>query len=100
MGKIIFAGVILAPLSEEFLFRGYFYGALKRYCGAPASAIFTAALFAGIHLNLASLPSLFVLALCLTIAYEATGTLLLPVAMHALFNLSQLLTLYFRSHAG
>ncbi|MDB6153000.1 MAG: amino terminal protease self-immunity, partial [Chthoniobacteraceae bacterium] len=100
IGTILFTGVIVAPLSEEFLFRGYFYGAIKRYCGAPVSAIFTSALFALVHLNLSSLPSLFVLALCLTIAYEATGSLAVPMSMHALFNLSQLVTLYFRSHAG
>jgi uncharacterized protein len=92
--KIFAAGVIVAPLSEEFLFRGYLYGVFKRYFGAPASAAFTAALFAIFHMNLASLPSLFVLAICFTIAYEATGTLLVPMSMHALFNSTQLLFLY------
>ncbi len=95
--QIGFAGVILAPLSEEFLFRGYFYGTLKRYCGGWVSALFTAALFAAMHMNLASSLSLFVLALCLTVAYEATGCLLVPMIMHGMFNGTQLLQLYWNS---
>ena len=95
--KIVLAGVVIAPLWEEFLFRGYFYGVFKRYFGSLASALLTAALFAAFHTNLASLPSLFALALCFTIAYEATGSLLVPIGMHALFNLTQLAFLYLQA---
>ncbi len=99
MAKIVLAGVVFAPIAEEFLFRGYFYGVFKRYAGGFASAVFTSALFAAIHLNLASLPSLFVLAICLTVAYESTGCLLVPVTMHSLFNLGQLVVLYWNAQA-
>ena len=34
------------------------------------------------------------LALCFVVAYEATGSLLVPMTMHALFNGAQLLFLY------
>ena len=37
---------------------------------------------------------LFLLALCFVIAYEATGSLLVPITMHALFNAGQLIALY------
>ncbi|HEX8311948.1 MAG TPA: type II CAAX endopeptidase family protein [Chthoniobacteraceae bacterium] len=97
--KILLAGVIIAPLWEEFLFRGYFYGVFKRYIGGTSSAVLTAALFAAFHANLTSLPSLFVLALCFTIAYEASGSLLVPIGMHALFNFSQLGFLYYQATA-
>ena len=100
MGRILLSGVILAPLTEEFLFRGYFYGTLKRFAGARTSALFTCALFAAIHLNLSSLAGLFVLALCLTAAYEATGCWLVPVTMHAGFNLAQLGYLYWQAAAS
>jgi membrane protease YdiL (CAAX protease family) len=43
---IFVAAVVVAPLVEEFLFRGYFYGVLKRYVGGLPSGLFTAALFA------------------------------------------------------
>jgi membrane protease YdiL (CAAX protease family) len=50
-------------------------------------------------MNVPSLPGLFVLALCLTLAYEASGSLLVPIGMHALFNLSQLVALYVQATA-
>lgn len=85
--------VIVAPLAEEIIFRGYFYGVLKRFIGLPWAMILTAALFAAVHLNAAALPALFVLALCFTLAYEVTGSLLVAIVMHALFNLTTLLVL-------
>ena len=92
--RILIAGAVVAPICEEFLFRGFFYVVFKRYIGAPLSALITSALFAAFHVNLTAFPSLVLLALCLTIAFEATGSLLVPVTMHALFNGAQLGLLY------
>ena len=97
--QILIAGAIIAPVCEEFLFRGLFYPTFKRYLGPIASALFTSALFAAFHLNLAALPGLFLLALCFVIAYEATGSLLVPMTMHALFNGGQLVFLYFAARS-
>jgi membrane protease YdiL (CAAX protease family) len=80
------SAVLLAPLQEEFIFRGYIYGVLRRYAGVPLGILVNAALFAGIHLHAPSFGGLFVLAVCLTLAYEWTGSLLVPMVMHALFN--------------
>lgn len=91
---IVFAGVIVAPLCEEVLFRGYFYPVAKRYLGAGVGAFLTAAVFAASHVNLASLPGLLALALTFIIAYERTGSLLVPISMHAVFNAANLLLLY------
>ncbi len=85
--------VVVAPLAEETIFRGYLYGVLKRYLGGIGAGVLTAGLFAAIHLDLAALPALFVLALCLTLAYEATGSLLVNIFMHSLFNLVSLLVI-------
>jgi len=85
--------VVVAPVAEETLFRGYIYGVLKRYAGPFVAAILSATIFAAMHLNLGALPALFVLALCLTVAYEATGSLLVNIVMHGLFNLSMLLAM-------
>jgi membrane protease YdiL (CAAX protease family) len=94
---VLFAGVVIAPLCEEFLFRGYFYGVGKRYAGAWLSGLVTAALFAAFHASLTSLAGLFVLALALTLAYERTGTLAVPMTMHALFNATSLGVLYLQA---
>jgi len=79
-------GVCIAPVLEETIFRGYFYGTLRRHFGPLVGIVVNASLFAAIHGNLLGLPALFVLAVCLTLAYEATGTLFVPMAMHAAFN--------------
>ncbi|MEA3187220.1 MAG: protease family protein [Chthoniobacter sp.] len=89
----LFLGVIVAPVAEEFLFRGYLYGVMKRYCGTLSAMVLSSALFAAIHLNLSSLPSLFVLALCFVIAYETTGSILVNMSMHALFNATMFLVM-------
>ncbi len=97
----MFMAVVVAPAAEETIFRGYIYGVLKRYAGAIPAALISAGLFAAMHLSLSSLPALFVLALCLTLAYEATGSLLVNIFMHALFNLwNLLLMLVIAHHSG
>ncbi len=90
----IFLATIVAPLAEEFIFRGFLYGVTKRYTGIIGGMVFTSAIFAAIHLNLPSFPALFVLAICLNIAYEYTGSLAVPMVMHALFNSTQLVLIY------
>ncbi|MGB8168766.1 MAG: type II CAAX endopeptidase family protein [Chthoniobacteraceae bacterium] len=97
IATIALAGVVLAPLCEEFLFRGYFYAVGKRYVGAWISGLATAALFAAFHASLTSLAGLFVLAIALTLAYERTGTLAVPITMHALFNATSLGVLYLQA---
>jgi len=78
--------VVLAPVAEEFIFRGMLYPFVKQL-GSPRSAFFgTSAVFALIHLDVDTLVPLFVLALALTWLYEKTDNLLAPIVAHALFN--------------
>ena len=94
VATILVAGVIVAPLCEEFLFRGFLYGVGKRFLGPAPAGFLSAILFAAFHLNLASLASLFILAVCFTLAYERTGSLLVPICMHALFNFANLFFIF------
>ena len=91
---LVFA-VLFGPAAEELIFRGYLYPVFKRYLGMGAGILINAALFAFMHVNLVSLPALFVLATCLTIAYEITGSLAVPYVMHATFNFVSLSALLF-----
>jgi hypothetical protein len=97
MATIFAAGVVIAPMCEEILFRGYFYPVGKRYLGPWISGALTAILFGAFHANLASLPGLTLLAVAFTLAYERTGSLLVPIGMHALFNATSLAILYFQA---
>lgn len=80
------AAVVVAPLSEELLFRGFLYGVCKRFTDTHFAAIINGLLFATVHLHVGSFAPLFALALVLVAVYEITGSLLVPMAMHALFN--------------
>jgi membrane protease YdiL (CAAX protease family) len=71
------------------------YGVLKRYAGGLPALIFSGVSFALIHLHVPSLLPLFLLACVLTFAYELSGSLLVPMAMHALFNSVTLVGVFF-----
>jgi len=92
---IILLAVSLAPLTEEFFFRLFLYGVLKRYLGRGVGVMINAFLFAAVHAHLPSFAPLFVLGICLTIAYEWSGSILVSMTMHALFNALTLMALAF-----
>lgn len=88
--------IVVAPLCEELLFRGYIYGTLRRFLGPGVAIGLSSLLFAAVHVNLMALPALLVLAICLALAYEMTGSIVVPIVMHLGFNAVTLAsTLYF-----
>lgn len=91
---IVFA-VAIAPVFEEFLFRFFIYGVLKRYFGRLLGVTFSALLFAAAHAHLPSFAPLFVLGSCFAIAYEWSGSILVAMTMHSLFNSLTLTALAF-----
>src|SRR5438552_16955690 len=91
---IVFA-VAIAPVVEEFLFRFFLYGVLKRYFGRFFGMTMNALLFAAAHTHLPSFVPLFILGSCFTIAYEWSGSILVSMTMHALFNSLSLTALAF-----
>ena len=91
---IVFA-VAIAPIVEEFLFRFFIYGVLKRYFGRLLGVTFSALLFAAAHAHLPSFAPLFVLGSCFAIAYEWSGSILVAMTMHSLFNSLTLTALAF-----
>lgn len=95
---LIVAAVIVAPLVEETIFRGFIYGVVKRYTDGYFAALCSALLFALVHFHVGSLFPLTVLALLLCLAYEITGTLVVPMAMHALFNTTSILAMLLGSN--
>ncbi|NLT71339.1 MAG: CPBP family intramembrane metalloprotease [Verrucomicrobiaceae bacterium] len=77
---------VAAPVVEEFLFRGYMYGTLRRLTNPVFSAVIIGGLFAVVHGNLPALLPLWVFSLLLSFAYEMTRCLWVPVGMHIFFN--------------
>jgi membrane protease YdiL (CAAX protease family) len=92
---IIVLAVAIAPIAEEFVFRFFIYGVMRRYIGRFGGLIFTSLLFAAVHAHLPSFMPLFVLAASFTIAYEWSGSILVSMTMHSLFNSLSLIYLAF-----
>jgi membrane protease YdiL (CAAX protease family) len=91
---IVFA-VAIAPIVEEFVFRFFIYGVLKRYVGCLLGVILSSLLFAAAHSHFPSFVPLFVLGSCFAIAYEWSGSILVSMTMHSLFNSLTLIALAF-----
>ncbi len=97
---IVAFAITVAPVFEEFVFRGFAYPALKQRWGTWRALALVSAAFAAIHLHVPSLGPLFALAVGLGLSYEFTGSLLAPITMHALFNATNVgMLLYVRSHS-
>jgi len=100
VGLIIIFAIAIAPVFEEFVFRGFAYPALKQRWGTWRALAAVSAAFAAIHLHVPSLGPLFALAVGLGLSYEFTGSLLAPITMHALFNATNVgMLLYVRAHS-
>ena len=86
--------VVVAPISEELLFRGFLQPALGRWTGRWLAIILSAAFFAAAHMDLYALPLLFVLGVALAYIYDRTRSLAAPVALHMAFNGVSLLSVF------
>lgn len=88
----IFA-VVLAPVAEEFIFRGMLFPFIKQNGFRKSAWIGVSLVFALIHGDAGIFLPLFLLALALTWLYETTDSLLAPIFAHALFNAANLVLL-------
>jgi membrane protease YdiL (CAAX protease family) len=88
----VIAILAVAPIAEELLFRGVILtGFLRRY-GAVRAVVYSAILFAVIHLNPCQIGAAFIGGLFLGWLYVRAGSLWPCIAMHAIYN-SQCLSL-------
>jgi membrane protease YdiL (CAAX protease family) len=82
--------VIAAPLAEELFFRGFLFEGI-RYArlGATGAVVITSLLWAVIHLQYGpyEITTVFILGLILGVARLVTGSIYIPIVMHALVNL-------------
>jgi len=78
--------VVVAPVVEEVVFRGMALPVLTRYLGFPAAVSVVSMVFALMHGHLWSLAPLFAVAVAFSLGYTLTGSLRVPIVMHAVFN--------------
>jgi uncharacterized protein len=80
---------VVAPIAEEFFFRGYFFGALRNWRGVWPAAVITGLVFGGIHVGSAPVGFLVPLAFfgfLLCLIYDRTRSLYPCIALHCINN--------------
>ena len=83
---LILMAVVFAPLLEELTFRGIALPLTAKHASPILSVIAVSVLFAFIHGHLPAFIPLFLVAVGFSSAYIYTGSILVPITMHALFN--------------
>ena len=78
--------VIVAPIAEEVLFRGYLFGKLRKYAPLWLSILVTSALFGLIHFQWNVGIDVFVLSIVLCILRVVSGSLWPSIMLHMLKN--------------
>ncbi len=87
-----FMVICVAPVAEEFFFRGFFYRALRSRYTVLVAALIDGLVFGIIHWDLSTLdgllivPPLSALGFTFCLIYERTGSLYPVIALHALNN--------------
>mgnify|MGYP001366481311 CR=1 FL=1 len=87
-----------APLAEEFLFRGYLYGTLKRTpLDRTGAAIISSGMWTALHpgYSVYGLAALFCIGIYLVLLRDRTGSLVMPIACHAIYNSIVVLVMVF-----
>ena len=90
---VAIAVTVFAPLFEEILFRGFLYRNLRDMIQPVPAMLVTGVLFGIVHLDPAFMFQLSALGAVLCFAYERSGSLLVPIAIHAVWNGAQLVSM-------
>lgn len=97
---MLFFAALFGPFTEEVLFRGFLQPALREAVGAWKAIFLSAFLFAFVHLNVYVFLQIFLLGLVLAYLFEKTGTLLSPIFIHMLHNITTLTYLFLNKREG
>lgn len=91
LALVLVVAVVVAPLTEEVVFRGVLFRAMADRINLVVGAVLSSAIFAVIHIEVVlsqplALLGLFTVGLLLAVAYHLTGNLMVPILGHAVFN--------------
>lgn len=80
--------IVVAPVIEEFFFRGFFFASLRSRMRLWPAALIAGAVFGFLHVfsGAAAVPPLAVLGVLLCLLYQRTGSLYPGMAVHATQN--------------
>ena len=84
---------VVAPISEETIFRGFIYGWLHRWGPAVFAIPLSAAIFSALHQQVVLLLPLFFVGLVLAFLYQGSRSIVPGILTHALFNLPNIIAI-------
>lgn len=88
---IIILSILVVPIGEEALMRGFVYPIVRQRFSAPVTIALTACLFALLHGNIVQIVLTLPLGIACGFMYEHTHSLIVCIGMHMLFNALTLL---------
>lgn len=91
---VFFVVVVVAPIVEEFIFRGMFFRLLRSHRSFSAAALISALVFAVTHFIPSLVLFLFVLGLVLAWVVERYESLYPAMALHSINNAFAVIVLY------
>lgn len=77
---------VLAPVTEEIIFRGVFFGGLATRWGFLPAAIGSSLVFGAVHFSISASFPLFLVGMVLCYLYRRTGSIYPAIVFHAIFN--------------
>jgi membrane protease YdiL (CAAX protease family) len=83
----VFMLVVVAPISEECIFRAGLFRFLLSRMSLRWAALISSVSFGLMHMNLFSFLPLTLLGVGLSLVYAKTGRLITPIILHMVFNL-------------
>lgn len=91
----LFLAGVLAPVTEEVLYRLFTFLPMKEKWGFWGGAIGSSLVFAMMHFNLYWLGEIIVVGVGLAFVYHWTGSLISGIVAHSVINTSKLLIIFF-----
>jgi len=86
---------LLGPITEEVLFRGFLYAALKKALGIGLAIIISGFLFSFLHINLLGFIPIMALGVFLAYMRERTGSLIPSITVHIVHNSAITMMMFF-----
>lgn len=83
---LLVLAVISAPIVEEIIFRGIILPLAMNKMTTLSAVLFVAIFFSAVHAHMPALVPIFILAIGLALGYISTGSIIVPIVAHAMFN--------------
>ena len=90
----LISGCLIAPVAEEFFFRGYAFYALEKHQGLAFAVAASALGFALVHMSIYALAPIYVAGVGLALAYHYSGSLVPAIIAHSVNNFIAITLMY------